>query len=295
MVVTDPTAVVKASRILDDELDRVEAVASRFRDDSEIRRLEELADGRPHPVSADMEEALAIALWAAEVTDGAVDPTVGGALERIGYDRDFADLAGGINGSLPASEPVPGWRTVELDTATGTVTLPTGTALDLGATAKAWAADRAAYAIATRLGCGVLVSLGGDIAVHSAPPEGFVIGVSDVCGDHDAPTAVSVRSGGLATSGIGHRHWLLGDTEVHHIIDPATGLPVVSTWRTVTVAANSCVDANTASTAAMVMGERAPTWLADQGLPARLVRTDGSVETVAGWPDDTAPGTGAAR
>lgn len=292
---TDPTAVVTASRILDDELDRIEVVASRFRDDSEISRLQELVDGTPHPVSADLEEALAIALWAAEVTDGAVDPTVGGALLAIGYDRDFSALAAGVGGSLPVPAPVPGWRTVGLDTATGTVTLSAGTVLDLGATAKAWAADRAAAAIATRLGCGVLVSLGGDVAVQAAPAEGFVIGVSDVCGDPDAPTAVAVRSGGLATSGIGNRHWRLGDAEVHHIVDPATGLPVVPTWRTVTVAANSCVDANTASTAAMVMGERAPGWLAGQGLPARLVRTDGAVETVADWPDDTAPGNGVDR
>jgi thiamine biosynthesis lipoprotein len=166
-------------------------------------------------------------------------------------------------------------------------TLP-GTVLDLGATAKAWAADRACAAIADELGCGTLVSLGGDLAVRSAPEGGFGVGIADVCGDASTSVEVSVGSGGLATSGIGRRHWTLGRHEVHHLIDPETGLPVDSYWRTVSVAAGSCVDANTASTAAMVKGVGAITWLEERGLPARLVRTDGLCLTAAGWPADEA-------
>jgi thiamine biosynthesis lipoprotein len=70
-----------------------------------------------------------------------------------------------------------------------------------------------------------------------------------------------------------------------HIIDPATGEPVESPWRTVTVAARSCVAANTASTAAIVLGDDAPRWLAARGLPARLVALDGGVVRVGGWPE----------
>ena len=122
---------------------------------------------------------------------------------------------------------------------------------------------------------------------------GFVIGVADICGEPDAPTAVAVSSGGLATSGTGNRHWSLGGTPVHHVVDPRTGLPTSSCWRTVTVAAGSCADANTASTASLVLGEGAPEWLAERRLPARLVQVDGTVVTIAGWPDDTlAPGAG---
>jgi thiamine biosynthesis lipoprotein len=162
-----------------------------------------------------------------------------------------------------------------------------GTVLDLGATAKAWAADKAAAAIASRLGCGVLVSLGGDIAVDGvAPDKGFSVGIADICGDPSAPVAVSIVSGGIATSGIGNRHWTLGGHAVHHLVDPTTGLSVDSPWRTVSVAAGSCVDANTASTAAMVMGEPAVLWLEQERLPARLIRLDGSTLTVAGWPPE---------
>ena len=294
-MVTDPSLVVAASTLLDAELDRVEAVASRFRDDSEINQLCRTSNGSPVQVSPDLVEVLTVALRSASQTDGAVDPTVGRALCRLGYDRDFAAIAGGVDGGLPDAAPVPGWRTVQLDPAASTVTVPAGTVLDLGATAKAWAADRATAVIARRLGCGVLVSLGGDLAVESAPAGGFTVGVADICGEPDAPTAVSIVSGGLATSGVGNRHWLLGGVPVHHLVDPATGRPVDTPWRTATVAAGSSVDANTASTASMVLGASAPAWLSERNLPARLVAHDGTVTTVAGWPDDPAGPHGAHR
>ncbi len=288
LVVTDPGVIVAAVSLLNQTLERVDTVASRFRPDSEINALYRASVSRdPVPVSVDLLEAVDIALRAARLSNGAVDPTVGTAMCRLGYDRDFKVMERDVTDRLPEPGPVPGWRSVDIDVERSTITLVVGTLLDLGATAKAWAADRAATAIASRLGCGVLVSLGGDIAVDGvAPEEGFSVGIADVCGDPSAPVAVSIASGGLATSGISNRHWTLGGHPVHHLIDPATGLSVDSPWRTVSVAAGSCVDANTASTAAMVMGETAVSWLEQERLPARLVRLDGSTLAVAGWPQD---------
>lgn len=287
LVVTDPGAVVTAAEILHHELDRVERVASRFRHDSELEVLCRSArTGQPAPVSEDLFEAVSLALRAASLTDGAVDPTVGAAIRELGYDRDFPLVAAGRAGSLPEPKAVPGWRSVSLDADRSTVTMDEGIRLDLGATAKAWAADLISAAVADRVGCGVLVSLGGDLSVRGAPDGGFNVGIADVCGDTSAPLAVAISSGGLATSGIGNRHWLLGGTPVHHLIDPSTGLPVDTHWRTVSVAAASCVDANTASTAAMVKGGAAVAWLEGLRLPSRLVRPDGSIVTVAGWPPD---------
>ncbi len=293
LLVTDPDVVVEAARLLQIILDRIDAVASRFRSDSEVCRLQQSADGRtPTAVSADLSEAVAIALRAARLTGGTVDPTVGVALCRIGYDRDFSLMESDISSDGTDPEPVVGWRSVLLDTVGSTITMPAGTLLDLGATAKAWAADRAAREIAFRLGCGSLVSLGGDVSVAGATPvAGFCVGVADVCGHPDPLATVSIDSGGLATSGVGRRHWTLDGRPAHHLIDPATGRSVASPWRTVSVAAGSCVDANTASTAAMIMGEDAVAWLDDAGLPARLVRTDGTVMTLAGWPVDAPVGT----
>jgi thiamine biosynthesis lipoprotein ApbE len=176
-------------------------------------------------------------------------------------------------------------------TGTSPVTIPDGVLLDLGATAKALAADRAAAAIATATGCGVLVNLGGDISVAGQPPaEGWLVGIADAA-NFDTTTAsvedrqaVTVRDGGLATSSVLGRAWRRGAARLHHIIDPRTGVPAQSCWRTVSVAAATCVDANIASTAAILRGADAVAWLARLRLPARLVRHDGSVVTVAGWP-----------
>jgi thiamine biosynthesis lipoprotein len=161
--------------------------------------------------------------------------------------------------------------------------------LDLGATAKALAADRIAAGVAERTGCRVLVSLGGDVAAGGPVPEGgWRVGIGD---DHvdaldDPDVTVTITGGGLATSGTGRRRWRRGGRTVHHIVDPRTGDVAAPCWRTATVAAGSCVDANTASTAAIVMGAAAGVWLRRCALPARLVAYDGTVSLVAGWPTE---------
>jgi thiamine biosynthesis lipoprotein len=286
LMVTDPGLLIGAVRILHHELEAIDRVASRFRSDSEISRLD-TACGRPVRVSPELLHAISVALEMAEATDGAVDPTVGGALCRLGYDRDFAAIASGVPGLLPPPAPVPGYQRVVIDLDHGTVRVPEGILLDLGATAKALTADRVADAVATSMGCGVLVSLGGDVAVAGPPPPGgFRIGLGDACTAVQPDETVSICSGGLATSGIGVRRWRLGEHTVHHIIDPSTGLPAAVSWRTVSVAAATCLEANAAATAAMVKGTTAVSWLPALRLPARLVGVDGVVQYVAGWPAD---------
>jgi thiamine biosynthesis lipoprotein len=104
----------------------------------------------------------------------------------------------------------------------------------------------------------------------------------------DAPgQTILFERGGLATSGVTARHWRRGGETFHHIIDPSTSLPAVTPWRVVTVAASTCVEANIASTAAVILGDAAPAWLQALGLPARLVRSDGSVLRLGGWPAET--------
>jgi thiamine biosynthesis lipoprotein len=280
--VTEPRALAPARAAVEAELAAIDEACSRFREDSELSRLNR-ADGRRVAVGPLLLEAIAVALRAAALTDGAVDPTIGQALILAGYDRDFAAVA-------PATAPlkavrVPGWRALAVDPRGRRVRLPAGVRLDLGATAKALAADRAATAAARAAGgAGVLVSLGGDIAVGGpAPAAGWAVRVAE---DHragpDAPgQTIALPSGGLATSSTTVRRWGPG---AHHIIDPATGLPAGGRWRTASVAAGSCVDANIASTAAIVRGASAEAWLAARRMPARLVGRDGAVLEVAGWP-----------
>lgn len=287
-VVTDRERLADAERMLREELVSIDEACSRFRSDSEISRLHTRA-GRPVSISPLLTDALAVALRAARLTDGLVDPTVGSAVAGLGYDRDYAAID---HGRAPAPvQPAPGWWRVTLDVEERRVVLPRGVQLDLGATAKALAADRAADRIASALRCGVLVSLGGDIATAGAAPSaGWRIDIADdhrATGEPDA--AVTITSGGLATSSIACRSWRSGDRVVHHIVDPRTGDIPEPVWRTVSVAAGSCVDANIASTAAIVLGESASDWLRSAHLPARLVRVDGDVATINGWPDE-APG-----
>ena len=288
VIVTRPRSLIAAKLAVDEVLRNIDAAASRFREDSELSRLNARPD-QVVKVSPLLAQAIAAALRAAELTQGAVDPTIGSAIRLAGYDTDFESVPSrGLPLRIVASR-VPGWRTIQLSLATRTVLVPRGVELDLGATAKALAADLAAAAAAKATpGGGVLVSLGGDIAVAGdAPDGGWLVQASD---DSTAPIqggeeTVTIRSGGLATSSTTVRRWTRGEVVLHHIIDPATGLPTNSCWRTATVAAGSCVDANTASTAAIVMSEAAVAWLETHGLEARLVHRDGHVQRVAGWPD----------
>jgi len=320
--VTDPAKLAQARQMLADDLAALDLACSRFRPDSELMAVGTAARGAPGPVTLPVSpllaEAVEVSLRAAELTDGDVDPTVGGVMAALGYDRDFAELQAAAISTIvdhsvhpcvhsgPPSPPhdgvgaapggvtvrtIPGWRSVSVDVAAGKLTVPAGVQLDLGATVKGWAADRSAAKIAGRLGCGVLVSLGGDTAVAGPPPDeaGWPIRVQDTTlpleDTPDGPSqVVSIRVGGLATSSTAARRWHHGGDVLHHILDPRTGLPAAPVWRTVSVAAATCADANTAATAAIIRGDRAPAWLASLNLPARLVSVEGTITTVASWP-----------
>jgi thiamine biosynthesis lipoprotein len=268
---------------LNDVLRDVDQGCSRFRADSDLSRVNAHA-GRPVHVGSTLVDALELALRAARLTDGDVDPSIGRAVRLLGYDRDFSAVAADGAPLTCVVQHVPGWQHLEVDRDLRTVQLPEGVELDLGATAKAYAADRAAAAIAARCGGGVLVSLGGDVSVAGTPPDGgWPVRVTDRLGADVPGETVAVTSGGLATSGTTARRWQRGGEELHHIVDPRSGRPAATWWRTVSVVAATCVDANTASTAAVVRGDAAPAWLAALGLAARLVRTDGDVLRLGGW------------
>lgn len=289
---TRPEALADLRTSVERVVAEFDLACSRFRPDSELMRLNAAAGG-PVPVGGLLLECIQAALRAAQLSDGLVDPTVGQVLVALGYDRDFAQLQGAASRSI-SIVPAPGWRTVRIDVDAGTVTIPRGVSLDLGATAKALAADRAAAA-AQHLGCGVLVGLGGDFALAGpAPDGGWRIRVTD---DHRSDVTapgqwITLRSGGLATSSTSVRRWRTSVGTVHHLVDPATGASAHTIWRTVSVSAASCLDANIASTTAILKGASGLAWLEAQRLPSRLVGNDGTVHHLAGWPvkgDDLSP------
>ncbi|HEX3788746.1 MAG TPA: FAD:protein FMN transferase [Pseudonocardiaceae bacterium] len=284
IVVTAAATLPAARRITEAVLRDVDEACSRFRPDSELCRL---PAGRPTQVSPLLAELVGVALDAARRTDGDVDPTVGGVLAELGYDRDL-DRVTDTGVPVPVvTRHVPGWQRIRL---TGrTLTVPAGVPLDLGATAKAFAADRCAELVSRRCGTGVLVSLGGDLATAGpAPLGGWQVLVRDRPGDPEC-TVTLAPDAALATSSTATRWWRRGGRRLHHIIDPATCLPAAAVWRTVSVAAPTCVLANTATTAALVRGEPAVAWLRRQRLPALLVGQDDRVITVGDWPGAVRP------
>lgn len=285
---TSPDAVVRAVALAVDVLDEVDAACSRFREDSDLTRANRAA-GRAVEVSSVLVGAVRVALEAAVETDGIVDPTLGKVLAAAGYDRTFALVP--ADGPGPSSVPVPrdAWHAVRV---TGDrVCVPSGSALDLGATGKAFAADLVALAVAHALDAPVLVSVGGDVRVSSpdgeygdGPAYPVVLGhsIADLAAGGQS-TRIRVGAGGLATSSTSARRWRRGGRQWNHLIDPRTGTPAAGSLRTVTALGHTAVAANTASTAAVVLGDVAWAWLLERDVAARLVHVDGRVRTTPAW------------
>ncbi|MEU8616100.1 FAD:protein FMN transferase, partial [Actinoplanes sp. NPDC048791] len=148
VVVTEPALLTRATAVVEAELAAVDAACSRFRPDSELS-LAGRAGGRPVMVSPLLADLVGAALEAARQTGGDVDPTIGAALCGLGYDRDFAAVTGRAVAPAVRVFATPDWRSVQLHDRE--LTVPDGVRLDLGATAKAAAADRAARLVAVRL------------------------------------------------------------------------------------------------------------------------------------------------
>ena len=291
VAVTKHDRVDEALDMLSEDLAALDVACSRFRADSEIRRIEQCSFGHPVVVGDLLFEALEVACAIATDTAGIVDPTIGSALVELGYDRDYDELVDRRGPVEAQPEPAPGWWQIRLDKDARTVSIPAAVHVDLGASAKAFAADRAARRIAASLACGVLVNLGGDIAiVGPAPAAGWAVGIASHCTtpSDDVDLVLSVHGGGVATSGTTARTWTRGDRVMHHIIDPWTGEPAPPVWSLVSTLAPSCVEANAWSTAAIVWGDDAVGNLSAHGVTARLVDAHGSVTHVGQWPTESA-------
>lgn len=202
------------------EFHRLEAIMTRFREDSELSRLNR--DGRVD-ASPDLVRVVELALDARERTDGRFDPTVHDALVAAGYDRTFAELT---DGALGVAGPAGG----DVHVHGNRITLGDGVRLDLGGIGKGYAAERASELLALAGPC--LVNAGGDIAVRGGA---WRVGI-------DA-TTLEIENAGLATSGRDRRHWRRGGREQHHLIDPRTGHPAETELLKVTVVAADAVEA----------------------------------------------------
>ncbi|TCO26592.1 thiamine biosynthesis lipoprotein [Kribbella steppae] len=281
LTVDDPAVLGAACGELKALMDRVDKAASRFRPDSELSVVNSRADAMV-PVSRLLVDLVDVSLVAASMSGGAVDPTVGAAVIAAGYNDDIERVRRRFPQPAEELKPIPGWEQVRLNRKLALLGVPQDSALDLGAIAKAWTADRAALVLSKRYGCAVLVEIGGDLRAAGEPAEPWIITVAERAGDPGV--LVTLAHGGLTTSTRTVRRWETPDGSAHHLIDPRTGKPADGPWRTASVWAPTAVRANTFSTALVATGEAAVGRLTLAGHPARLVADDGEVTELAGWP-----------
>jgi thiamine biosynthesis lipoprotein len=235
---------------------------SRFRPSSELSRVNALPLGLTL-VSGEFASMLSLSLDAARATDGLVTPSVGGAIVAAGYDRDFDRLPPDVGAVVPAA--VPSWHSISLH---GGGLLRTDTVqLDLNGVVKGKTVDDA-----LELAGGGWVSAGGDVAAYDPVVVGLPGGGT-----------IALHGGGLATSSVAKRRWLAAGVPQNHLIDPRTGCPTTSPWRDVTVAAPTCLIADVAAKAALLLGTAGPAWLDERKLAGRFVAHSGAVTLNESW------------
>lgn len=303
-LLTPDATVLDAARVmLADRLESLDRVASRFRTDSElaqINRASRIAAGEGRDVlrlsvSQELAELLAHALEVESLTGGLATPTVGNALIAAGYDADIDAVRHRAGTTRSGDRAGDADAHSECVLQGSTLTVSAGATLDLGSSAKAFAAHQWSTEIAGRVGAGILLDLGGDLAYAGPSPSGgWRVGVVDWTG---TTRQVVVADGGqsFATSSTKVRVWQTGQRRRHHIIDPRTGSPARTPWAQVTCACAATQWANAASTASVILGVNAPEWLSDRGIPALLIAHNGAETRVAGWPPATATDAGAQR
>ncbi len=287
LVAGEPTLAQRA----EDLAHRCERRWSRFRDDSELVRLNE-RPGRPVRVSRDTFDLIARAVDAWHRTDGRFDPTGLAAIVAAGYDRDFAALTAEDGAARdapahrpPARPPLPGCHAIELDPTVGTVTLPPGVTLDLGGIGKGYCADLLAEDLLGGGATGACIDLGGDVRLIGTGPYAGAWEVGFAAPDATVHWGrLRFATGAVATSTTTRRRWTHAGVPAHHILDPTTGVPARSGVATVTVLAAEAWWAEVLAKAALIAGTAAGVALLErEGVDGLLVADDGSMHPTAGF------------
>jgi thiamine biosynthesis lipoprotein len=227
--------------------EREESRFSRFRDDSELSGVNRSA-GRWVEVSRTFADVVRMAVDGAERTGGLFDPTVLGALEAAGYDRDFAAIEERESPGPLLPMPCGRWR--EIEVGEDRVRFPEGVGIDLGGLVKGWTADLAAEAAFAAGLRWAIVNAGGDLRMAGdAPPT--EVGIEDPDHREELLGVIRIDDGALATTSVTQRRW---GPSLHHVIDPRIGLPAWTPVVQATVWADTCAEAEVESKRALLAG-----------------------------------------
>jgi thiamine biosynthesis lipoprotein len=270
----------RAAALLRDFLVAYEARLSRFRPDSELCALN--ADPATElAASTLLRTAVRAGLWAAERTNGLVDPTLVTEIEAAGYATSRRapelPLAEALRDAPPRrpARPASAQRWRRFTVAGSTISRPPGLRFDTGGTGKGLAADLAAARLTGYARWAV--DCGGDLRVGGAAPDPFEIEIEHPLTGERAHV-LRLASGAVATSGLNVRVWRRPDgTPAHHLLDPATGRPAWTGLAGATALAPTALEAETLAKAALLSGPPGGRrWLEHHG--GLLVHDDGEVE-----------------
>ena len=262
LVNTDDRALAEEiGRVAQAEALRIEHKYSRYRDDSELTRINS-AQGRPVTVDAETALLLNFAQQCYELSDGLFDIT-SGILRRV-WKFDGSERlpeAAAVAALLPSI----GFK--RLSWQAPTLTLPAGMELDLGGIGKEYAVDRVLGLLASRFDLPVLVNFGGDLCANRAPAgQLWQVGIERPDAIENAALVLELAAGALATSGDARRFLWRDGRRYSHILNPLTGWPVAAAPRSVTVAAGTCMEAGMLATFSLLQGAAADEFLEAAGV-----------------------------
>lgn len=279
------TLVGGTEQLLDDTwgfINRCEELWSRFRESSDITRLN-WAEGKPVEVDHLTVTLLEAMMLGAELSAGAYNPTLLPDVLALGYETSQVDTS--VTSTLPASAKAPG-NLAGITIADTIITLPVGTTLDPGGIGKGLAADLAAQFALTNGAQGVMVELGGDIAVAGTAPDSVAwrLGVEDPFGETEHLTVVRLSAGGVVTSSQRKRRFGTSKNPTHHLVDVSTHHSAQTSVQTVTVLAATAARAEAIAKAGFM---RDPqdflNWLPSVGAAGMVVLENRDVECSDNW------------
>lgn len=262
---------------------RVIAQMSQWEPESEISRFNRADPGTRFTLSPEFAYVLDCALGIARASDGAFDPTLGGASELWGFGAGAAPMhrPGAAEAAATRRHD---WRDLVPENGGLAVVQPGGLALDLSGIAKGFAVDLGLRWLKTLGVRHALLEVGGELAGAGVQADGMPwwVDIDTPPGSHAPHARIALTGWAVATSGNYRRRRESDGQSWSHSLDPARGMPLDDGVLAATVLHSGCMQADALATVLMVLGPEAGVAFADaHGLPARIVRAAGTVSSAA--------------
>jgi FAD:protein FMN transferase len=258
-------------------VDASEKRFTRFSEHSELSALNRSA-GSWFRASPDLFEVVREALIYFHKTDGLFDPSILPNLKNAGYVHSMDEIRRVESVPQPARHlqaSVSTFASVELDETNSSIRLPADLQIDLGGIAKGWIAERAAHLL-SQYASACVVNAGGDMFLigHPHGKDSWEVGLEDPRNPQEDISVLLLQEGAVATSSVVKRAWKQGNISRHHLINPRTGEPAITSWLSVTVLAPHAATAETFAKAFLIADEEEIQLLAEQNPELTVLAVD---------------------